>query len=205
MKKIVWLLGILMLGVIIFGCKNKEGSQYQEHTVEQKTGSAIDKDLAHKFLQGIQDGDKNKMYEAANLTADIVNESRVKLIHSKQNKLTEQQRTEFEHALRISGQIDFFIAKIRKMFPKSSRLEITQTTAESSTDDTKHSVHLVKITYMNKDEAMRDKTGKPAKEMVVHLQQLTRLVSGRPIHEFSFEAKDFEKIADRDFEVLSYF
>ncbi len=205
MKKAVWLLGILILGVILFGCKSKEGRQPQERKAEQKTGSDIDKDLALKFLQGIQDGDKNKMYEATNLTTDIVNKSREKLIHSKQNKLTEQQRNEFEHALRISGQIDFFIAKIRKMFPKSSSFEITQTTAEGSTSDAKHTVHLVKITYLNKDEAMRDKTGKPVKEMMVHLQQLTRSVSGRSIHEFSFTSKDFEKFADKDFEVLSYF
>jgi hypothetical protein len=58
---------------------------------------------------------------------------------------------------------------------------------------------------VNKDEAMRDKTGKSVKEMVVHLQQLTRSVSDRSIHEFSFSSKDFEKIADKDFEVLSYF
>jgi len=205
MKKAVWLLGILILGVIFFGCNSKGGSQPQERKGEQKAGSDIDKDLALKFLQGIQEGDKNKMYEATNLTTEIVNESREKLIHSKQNKLTEQQRNEFEHALRISGQVDFFIAKIRKMFPKSSRLEITQTTAKGSTDDIRHIVHLVKITYVNKDEAMRDKTGKSVKEMVVHLQQLTRSVSGRSIHEFSFSSKDFEKIADKDFEVLSYF
>jgi len=205
MKKAVWLLGILILGVIFFGCNSKGGSQPQERKGEQKAGSDIDKDLALKFLQGIQEGDKNKMYEATNLTTEIVSESREKLIHSKQNKLTEQQRNEFEHALRISGQVDFFIAKIRKMFPKSSRLEITQTTAKGSTDDIRHIVHLVKITYVNKDEAMRDKTGKSVKEMVVHLQQLTRSVSGRSIHEFSFSSKDFEKIADKDFEVLSYF
>jgi hypothetical protein len=205
MKKAVWLMGILMLGVVFFGCNSKGCSQSRERTGEQKSSPDIDKELALKFLQGIQDGDKNKMYEATNLTPDIVNESREKLIHSRQNKLTEQQRKEFEHALRISGQIDFFISKIRKMFPKSSRLEIAQTTAKSSTDDTRHSEHLVKITYVNKDDAMRDKTGKAVKEMAVHLQQRTRSVSGRSIHEFSFTGKDFEKFADKDFEVLSYF
>ncbi len=205
MKKAVWLLGILILCVIFFGCKSKGGGQPQESKGEQKASLDIDKELALKFLQGIQDSDKNKMYEAANLTTDIVNESREKLIHSKQHKLTEQQRKEFEHALRISGQIDFFIAKMRKMFPKSSRFEITQTTTEGSADDAKHSVYLVKITYLNKDEAMRDKTGKSIKEMVVHLQELTQSVSGRPLHEFSFTSKDFEKFADRDFEVLTYF
>ncbi len=205
MKKAVWLLGIVVLCVIFFGCKSKGGSQPQESKEEQKASLDIDKGLALKFLQGIQDGDKNKMYEAANLTTDIVNESREKLIHSKQHKLTDQQRKEFEHALRISGQVDFFIAKMREMFPKSSRLEITQTTAEASTEGAKHTVHLVKITYLNKDEAMRDKTGKSIKEMAVHLHQLTRSINGRPIHQFSFTGKDFEKFADKDFEVLSYF
>jgi hypothetical protein len=198
-------LGILTLGVIIFGCNSKGCSQPQERKVEQNAGPNSDKELAIKFLQGIQEGDKNKMYEAANLTPAIVNDSREKLIHAKQHKLTEQQRKEFEHALRISGEIDFIVSKMRQMFPKSSRSEITQTTAQGSTDDARHTVHLVKITYMNKDEAMRDKTGKPVKEMAVHLHQLTRSVGGRSIQEFSFEAKDFEKFANKEFEVLSYF
>jgi hypothetical protein len=73
------------------------------------------------------------------------------------------------------------------------------------TDGAMHSTHLVKITYTNKAEAMRDKKGKPVKEMIVRLQQLTRSVGGRSIHALSFESKDFDKIADRDFEVLSYF
>lgn len=205
MKKAVWLLGIIILSVFFFGCNSKGNSQPQESRGEQKAGSDIDKDLALEFLQGIRDGDINKMYEAANLTTEIVNDSREKLIHSKKYNLTEQQRKESEHALRISGQIDFFISKIRKMFPKSSSFQILQTTADGSTSDARHNVHLVKITYMNKDEAMRDKTGKPVKEMVIHLQQLTLPVSGRSIHEFSFSSKDFEKFADKDFEVLSYF
>ena len=205
MKKAVWLLGIIILSVFFSSCNSKGNSQTQESREEQKAGSDIDKALALKFLRGIQDGDKNKMYEAANLTSDIVDDSREKLVYSKKYNLSEQQRKEFEHALRISGQVDFFIAKIRKMFPKSSSFQILQTTADGSTSDARHNVHLVKITYMNKDEAMRDKTGKPVKEMVVHLQQLTLPVSGRSIHEFSFSSKDFEKFADKDFEVLSYY
>jgi len=205
MKKAVWLLGIILLSVFFFGCNSKGGSQPQESREQQKAGSDIDKELALKFLQGIQDGDKNAMFEATNLTTNIVNDSREKLVYSKKYNLTEQQRKEFEHALRISGQIDFFIAKMRRMFPKSSSFQILETTADGSSTDTRHAVHLAKITYMNKDEAMRDKTGKPVKEMVVHLQQLTLPVSGRSIHEFSFSGKDFEKLADKDFEVLSYF
>jgi hypothetical protein len=205
MKRTALFLGFLMLCVIYLSSNSEGGSRNQGHKGEQKASSEIDKERAIKFLQGIQDGDKNKMYEATNLTADIVNESREKLIHSTQNKLTEQQRKEFEHTLRISGQIDFFVAKTRKMFPKNSNLQILQTTDDSSTSDARHVEHLVKITYVNKDDAMRDKTGKAVKEMVVHLQQLTRSISGRSINEFSFTGEDFEKFADKDFEVLSYF
>ncbi len=197
MKKAVWLIGILILGMIFFGCTRQQGSSTQD--------TSADKELALKFLQGLQDGDKNKMYEASNLTPEIVNESREKLVHSKQSKLTEHQSREFEHALRISGQIDFFLAKMRPMFPKSSSYQIMQTTVEESTNDIRHIQHLVKITYLNKDEAMRDKKGKLVKEMTVRLQELTQSVTGRPVHGFSFSSKDFEKFADRDFEVLSYF
>jgi hypothetical protein len=52
---------------------------------------------------------------------------------------------------------------------------------------------------------MTDKTKRPVKEMVLHLQQATRTIHGSPIHEFSFNSEDFEKIADKNFEVLSYF
>jgi hypothetical protein len=196
MRKAVGLLVVLALGLIIFGCNSKGGNQSQ---------AGVDKELALKFLQGIQNGDKKIMYAATNLTTDIVNDSREKLIHPAQYKQTELQRRESEHALRISGEIDFFLAKTRPMFPKSASFHIKETTAKDPTGGGRHSVHLVKITYANKAEAMRDKTGKPVKEMVVRLQQLTRSVSGRSINEFSFESKDFEKIADRDFEVLSYF
>lgn len=196
MRKAVGLLVVLALGLIIFGCNSKGGNQSQ---------AGVDKELALKFLQGIQNGDKKIMFAATNLTTDIVNDSREKLIHPAQYKQTELQRRESEHALRISGEIDFFLAKTRPMFPKSASFHIKETTVKDPTGGGSHSVHLVKITYANKAEAMRDKTGKPVKEMVVRLQQLTRSVSGRSINEFSFESKDFEKIADRDFEVLSYF
>ena len=165
----------------------------------------ISKEKALIFLQGIQDGNKPQMYEAANLTTDLVNESREKLIHSGQTKLTEQQRKDFEYALKISGEIDFFVSKLRKMLPKSASFEIIKATAKSATGDTKNAVHMVKIAYGNKEEAMLDKTNKPVKEMVLNLQQSTRTVNGKLMREFSFNSEDFEKIADRNFEVLSYF
>lgn len=202
MKKSVWLVGCLMVGFIFIGCDSKGGNKSQGHVKEQMDSG---KALALKFLQGIQDNDKNKMYEATSLTEDLVNVSREKLIHARQEALTEQQRIEFEHALRLSGQIDFFISKIRPMFPKSSRFEISGTTDKSTANDADHFEHLVKITYLNRDEAMRDKKIKPVREMVVHIQQRTRSVNGHAVHSFSFDGKDFDKIAEKDFEVLSYF
>jgi hypothetical protein len=157
------------------------------------------------FIQGIQDGNKNKMYEAANLTTDIVNDSREKLIHAKQYNQTDQQRKDSEQALRISGEIDFFSTRMKALLPTSARFQITKSKSNSSTNDAKNFFHFVKITYGNKAEAIVDKTGRPVREMVLHLQQATRSVNGRLVHEFSFNSQDFDKIADRDFEVLSYF
>jgi hypothetical protein len=189
MKNAVWLFGILVLGVILFGCNDNK----------------ISKEPALKFLQGIQDGNKSKMYEAANLTTDFVNDSREKLIYPDKYKQTEQQRKDSEHGLKISGEIDFFSSKLKKMFPKSASFLITKSKTKDAAGDTQNAVHFVKVTYSNKDEAMIDKTKRPVKEMVLHLQQATRTIQGSPIHEFSFNSEDFEKIADKNFEVLSYF
>jgi len=200
MKKKVWVLGVVMLVAICFS-PSKGTGQPQELREEQNAVVSSEKELALKFLQGIQDGDKNKMYEASNLTAAIVDDSREKLIHTRKDKLTGQQRLEFEHVLRISGQIDFFMTKIKIVFPKSSRVLVLRKTTKESTGDIRHNAYLVKITYLKKGEAIRDKKGKLVREMVFPLQQLSRSVNGRSIHAFSFESK----IADRDFEVLSYF
>ena len=209
MRKTAFLLGFLTLTAMVFGCNGKGGNQpAQGNKAEGKAdqpGAAVGKDLAFKFLQGVQTGDKVKMFEATNLTTNIVNESREKLIHPAKYKQTDLQRKESEHALRISGEIDFFVVKIRRMLPQSASFEITKTTTQSSTADTNNSVHNVEIIYGKKEEAMIDKTGKPIKKMVVRLQQITRSVNGRSIHEFSFDSKDFERIAAKDFEVMSYY
>ncbi len=205
MKKAVWLFGILILGLTIFGYNSRADSQPQERQGEQKASPDSDQERALKFLQGIQSGEKKKMYEAANLTPDIVNDSREKLVHSKKYNLTEQQRKDSEHILRISGQIDYFFKMLKKMFPKSSSIQILETAAKGSADGGRNTEHVVKITYLNKNEAVRDKTGKTVKEMAIHLRQVTRSINGRSIYQFSFSGKDFDKFADRDFEVLSYF
>lgn len=187
MIKPVLLFGILMLG-IFFGCS-----------------ANIDKVPALSFLQGIQNNDKNKMYEAANLTPEIVNDNREKLIHPSQYKQTDQQRRDSGHVLRISGEIDFVSAKLKKILPKSASFQITESKTKSATGDDRNAVHSVKISYGSKEEAISDKTNRLVKEMIVHLQQATRTVNGRIINEFSFNSEDFEKIVGRNFEVLSYY
>lgn len=189
----------------MFGCSGKGSDQPQANKTEQKTAVDDGGNLALKFLQGAQDGDKTRMYEAANLTTEIVNDSKDKLIHSKQNILSDSQRIEFEHALRISGNIDFFIAKIRKMLPKSATIQITKSMDGNVIDGIKKGEHTVKLTYSSRAEAMSDKTGRPVKELVLHLLQISRSVNGRWIHDFSFDSKEFDKMADKDFEVLSYY
>jgi hypothetical protein len=189
MRITVWLVGILTAAMFIAGCSDNR----------------IDNAPALKFLQGIQAGDKNKMYEAANLTEDVVKDSREKIIHPRQFSLTDQQRLDAGHALRISGEIDFYSLKLKKMLPTTARFQITKTNTSDSNKDAKNTVHFVSIAYGNKGEALTDRTGRTVKEMVVHLQQATRMINGRMVHEFSFNSEDAGKIADRNFEVKSYF
>lgn len=207
MKKAVWLVTAIALMTALFGCNSKENKAMQGGTAQKSAlpDPANDKELAIKFLKGVQNADKKAMYEAENLTDEMVNESREKLIHPAKYNLTEAQRTEFEHILRMSGGVDFFAKKLVLMFPKSATFQIEQTTVQGTTQDTRTSSHVVKITYNNRNEAMSDKTGRQVKEMTVPLKHIVRLINGRWIHEISFSSNDFEKIAVRDFAVKSYY
>jgi hypothetical protein len=208
MKKAVWLLVAITTGTAMFGCNKGNNQPAPAGSSAQKIvlpEAAKDKDLALKFLQGVQSGDKKIMYEADNLTDELVNESREKLIHPAKYNLTDAQRKDFEHILRTSGEIDFFAKKMAKIFPKSSSIQVTQSAIQGSTATTRDSTHTLKIVYADKAEAMSDKTGKQVKEMTLQLQHSVRLINGRLIHEISFNSKDFEKIADKDFTVQSYF
>ena len=199
MRIAVRLLVIMLLGMIIFGCTSGRSKEEQAALLDN------DKKLALKFLQGVQEGDKNKVYEAANLTTEIVGQHREKLMRPAQSKQTEQQKKDSEHALRISGNIDFIIAKIKVMLPKSAAFQITQTAMKDQPDGVRRTDHSVKVTYSVKEEAITDKTGKTVKEMVLPFLQISRSVDGRWINDFSFDSKDFEKIAGKEFEVISYF
>jgi len=204
MRKVTFLAGLLALVLAGAGCNSKGANQSAQGG---KAGQKVagDKELAAKFLLGVQNGDKNKVYEAANLTQAMVDDSREKLVHAAQHKQTEQQRLNSEHALRTSGNIDFFIKKTRKMLPPSASFMVVGSKVLKTGDDASHSVHDVKISYGNRAEAMIDKSGKPIKEMMIHLQQVSRMVNGSWIHDFSFDGRDFEKMSERDFEVITYF
>ncbi|MEI6212787.1 MAG: hypothetical protein WCP10_01680 [Desulfuromonadales bacterium] len=188
MRFVVTVACVLLLS-FLFGCKDKQ----------------VDSASALRFLQGIQSGDKKMMYEAARLTDNIVNDSREKLVNPSRYAQTEQQRKDSEFALRISGEIDFFSSKFRKMLPKSAVFIITDSRFKNSTAEASNAVHLVRISYGNRDEAMTDRTNRPVKEMLLRLQQVTRSINGSPMHEFSLNSEDFEKIADKNFEVVSYY
>jgi hypothetical protein len=75
---------------------------------------------------------------------------------------------------------------------------------ETSSEE-KHLVHTVVLSYGEQKEAVLDKSGKAVKEMVLQLQQIDRQADLRVTHEFSFASQDFERMADKDFEVVSYF
>lgn len=208
MNKLVWIYGLIALVLALAGCQAKEDNPNQPGKPGQKDGmsdSSKDRELALMFLRGAQTGDKKMMYDATNLTAAIVDESREKLIRQAQYKLNDQQRMANENILRTSGEIDFFSGKIRKLFPKSADLQITRTESIRAESGITRFDHTVTITYNNRTETFSDKTGQQVKAMTVHLQQATSTVDGRQINSFSFDSKGFDRFADKDFDVLSYY
>jgi hypothetical protein len=206
MNKIICLLTAVLICIVVVGCQGKENAATAGKPAEQKMARpVIEKEKALVFLHGMQSGDKVKMYEAVNLTTDIVNDSREKLVHAAKYKQSDQQRKDSEHSLRISGQIDFLSKKMQKILPKSATLEISKSEDKGIIDDAMKAVHVVKVTYPVKQDAFTDKTNKAVKEITLRLLQLTRTLNGRLVHEFSFDSKDFEKMADKDFEVVAYY
>lgn len=208
MKNAIVVLAVLVLFGAIAGCSKKENIP---PVATEKKGQKIvvsdqmkDSDRALAFLACIQKNDKKLMYEVSNLTPELVEESRKKLTNTAKYKQTPKERAETEHALRMSGNIDFFLKKLTKIFPQSAVLQVTKTTQEARADSSIN-VHLIKITFSNKEDALVDKVGKQIKEMVVRLHQIKHVVNGHTLHEFVFDNKDFEKMSDKEFEVLSYY
>jgi len=209
MKRVLCAFVGIAMGITLFGCNGKPDKQSaptgtKESIVTSKDGGN-DADVAIMFLRGIQQGDKKLMYEATNLTQEMVNDSRDKLIHPDKYKLSSVQVSEHERVLRVSGEIDFFVAKLKKLLPNSASFAVVKTTVKGTGESNKDYSHTVKISYGNKAEAMQDKSGQAIKEMTIELQHAVTQVSGRAIHEVSFSSNDFEKMADKEFTVSSYY
>lgn len=207
MRFFLTILVVLALSGIFTACNKTENNQAAAVKIEQKsivTSQMNDAELAVAFLNGIQNGDKKRIYEVSNLTPELVENSRKILTNTTKYKQTKKERVETEHALRMSGSIDFFLKKLPKVLPKSTQLLVSKTTKENTADSTLK-IHHIKVVYSNRDEALSDKTLQKMKEMTIRLQQIDHVVNGRLLHEFSFKSEDFEKIADGNFEVTSYY
>jgi len=206
MRRVAIVLAVMALSAS--GCNQQESGQSK--TVTAKVAGNVnpaqmnDEELAFAFLRGIQNGDKKLMYEVSNLTPELVEDSRNKLTHRSKYKQSKKEWSETEHALRMSGSIDFFLKKLKNILPKSAQLELIKERQDASGENPKN-VYDIKIIYSKKEDAMLDKNGKKVKEMVVQLHQVKHTVAGRTLQEFVFDNKDFERMADRDFVVLSYY
>lgn len=209
MRKVAILIAVMSISVAT-GCSEKQSSQSEPVKAAKVGGENLnpaqmnDKELALAFLGGIQKGDKKSMYDMSNLTSELVVQSREKLTNSEKYKQSKKERAETEHALRMSGSIEFFLKKLAHIFPKSAQLQVVRTKKDASGDAFKN-IHEVKVTYSNKEDALTDKTGKKAKEILLKLQQIKHVVNGVTLQEFVFDHKDFAKMADREFVVLSYY
>jgi len=205
MKKGLFILAVMVISGTFLGCSKKESSPpVAVAKVEQKQlapDQMNDSERALAFLAGIQSSEKKRLYEISNLTPELVEESRTKLTNTDKYKLTKKERAETEHALRMSGSIAFFIKNLTTILPKSALIQVMKSIKiDSSTND-----HYIKITYNKREDAVSDRNGKLAKEIVVKLKQIKYMVNGQALEEFVFDSKDFEKMADKSFEVLSYY
>ncbi|QWV98271.1 hypothetical protein KP005_03005 [Geomonas nitrogeniifigens] len=207
MRNAVRLVIFAAIATAVAACNGKPADQQAGKVqAEQKTAPkdvAAAQVLAISFLSGLQAGDKAKMYQATNLTTEQVAASRDKLVHIKQNKMTDAQRLACKHVLKISGDVDFFAAKLRKILTPTATIKITQTAPAGT--PVSHLVHTVSVTYSSKTDAVQDKTGKAVKELKLPMQQFDHPVEAGEVHEFAFTGQEFEKMANRDFEVVSYF
>lgn len=200
----------MMLFLFLLGlaaCNGKPADQQaQKESVEQKKGAkdvGAGQELATAFLDGVKTGDKNKMYQAAGLSPELVKSSLETLIHIKQNKVSDAQRIACERVVKVSGDVDFFLAKLRKILPENCSVKVTGTSSELT--PVKHAVYTIAVSYADKAHTIQDKTGKQVKELKLHLQEFEHPVEGGVVREFTFSSQDYEKMAAKDFEVMSYF
>jgi hypothetical protein len=206
MKKAILICGFVALGLAVTGCQGKDNSRSAQGVQKPSSDEAArNAELALMFLKGSQRGDKNMMYSAANLTQAIVEDSRDKLVHPSNYSLSDQQLKACEIALRISGEIGYFSGKLRKLFPLSANIQVTKSEDLGIVEGLKRVDHSVSISYNDLAEAVSDKSGKPVKVMIVHLQQSTSSIDGRVIHSFSFNQSGFDKFVEKNLDVVSYY
>jgi hypothetical protein len=208
MKKVVTVIALCALLVGVSACSdNPNGftlSSSKNQNVEPLS-SDTNGEQALKYLSGAQTGDKLFMFEATNLTGELLNDCREKLINPTHYKQTDDQRKACETVLRTSGEIDYFSGPLKKLFPRSATLKVTRSDTLGMGDGSKRFDHTVTVTYNDSSEALSDKTGKRVKVMNIHLYQTPGSVNGRIINSFSFDGKGFDRFADKDFDVVTYY
>lgn len=206
MKKLALLVVILLCATPFIGCQGPENSPATSKSA--KAVAAADepqgKAALLAFLKALQNSDKKAAYAASNLTPELVEKSRKLLVNQPVNKITKQQATEAENALRMSGSIDLYLKKMHVILLKSADIEVVKT-GKWAASAPNVLMHEAKITFANKNEALSDSTGKRIKEFILRFQQIQYEVEGQLLQEFLIEDKAFENLLNRKLEVKSYF
>jgi hypothetical protein len=202
MIQVIKIVIVMACAMAVIGCSNNESpgpKPADKSSQPAATGQQSNISLsAFEFLKALQVSDKKQLYKTSRLTADSVEESRMKLTNTKKYKLTAEQRTETEHALRISGNIDFYVKKITPLL-KGADIKITDST-RTEQPKIPMIIHTVKIIYKNTNQTPTDTSGKQLKELAFRLQQIDRKVDGMELFEFVIDNNDFIDIMDRNYQ-----
>ena len=206
MKKLALLTVMLLCTAHLAGCRGAENSPPTGKSAKKiaAVDEAQGKASLLAFLKALQNSDKKAAYAASNLTPELVEKSRKLLVNQPVNKITKEQATEAENALRMSGSIDLYLKKMPVILLKSAAIEVVKT-GKWNTSVPNVLSHEAKITFANKKEALSDSTGNRIKEFILRFQQIQYEVDGKLLQEFLIEDKTFENIISRKLEVKAYF
>lgn len=190
----------------ITGCDSK-GSKTKQGNAETPLQTKVTDQNASKnagtYLEALKAGDRSLLYQASNLSSQDVDESRQRLTNTKKYPLTPEQRKETEHALRMSGSIDFYLKKITPLL-KHATISIAETT-RTVAPRIPMLIHEVKLTYVEKKQAPTDINGRQIKELIFRLNQMEHKVAAKVLHEFEIDNNDFIKMTDRQFNAKAFF
>lgn len=191
---------VVAIFMAVIGCNTNESTvpkssdKLSQTAAEQQSSTS-----AFAFLKALQTSDKKLLYEVSGITLDSVEESRTKLTNTKKYKLTAEQRIETEHALRISGSIDFYLKKITPLL-KGADIKITDS-IKIQPPRIPMVVHTVKLTYKDSKKGPTDSGGKQINELVFRLQQIDRKINNKEVLELIIDNSDFIEIMDRNYKV----